>query len=208
MTDDRSKMPYEEAITEGAKAVNNTVDLVREGGRAVGPAIGNIYGLLIGDSIAAARQRRLDAITRKTEKILRDRNINERVEAPESIAIPLLEAAQGEPREEMQELWARLLANALDPGRAHDVRPEFIETLKKLHPLDAAILQRTNNEEEGSIGDFDTAGALGVRVSAVRASFNFLYEIKCGEKFSGSHPNGASFGLSPFGQEFMIALNP
>jgi hypothetical protein len=113
MSDDAA--PYEKAIEETAKATSNAVDLIREGGRAIGPAIGDIYGLLIGDKVGDARKPRLDEIARKTKKILHDRDVKEQGELPEDIAIPLLEAAQSEPREEMQELWARLLANAMDP---------------------------------------------------------------------------------------------
>ena len=91
--------PYEKAVEETAKATSNAVDLIREGGRAIAPAIGNIYGVLIGDKVAAARERRLDEITRKTKKILQDRKVKDSVELPEDIAIPLLEAAQSEPRE-------------------------------------------------------------------------------------------------------------
>jgi hypothetical protein len=85
--------------------------------------------------VAAARERRLDAITRKTKQILHDRDVKEQQELPEDIAIPLLEAAQGESREELQELWARLLANAMDPERAQDVLPDFITTVSRLQPI-------------------------------------------------------------------------
>ncbi|MEH2491608.1 Abi-alpha family protein [Bradyrhizobium sp. AZCC 2230] len=116
---------------ESAKALSNTVDLVREGGRAIGPAVGDIYGLLIGDRISAARKRRMEEIAHRAQKNLDDRDVKEKTELPESLAIPLLEAAQGESREELQALWARLLANAMDPSRAEDVRPEFVETVGK-----------------------------------------------------------------------------
>ena len=42
------------AIEECAKAANNAVNLVREGGRAIGPAIGDVYSLLIGDTVREA----------------------------------------------------------------------------------------------------------------------------------------------------------
>lgn len=57
------------------------------------------------------------------------------------MAIPLLEAAQGEPRPEMQELLATLLANAMDPARRDEVRPEFMVALKQFHPTDVLVLK-------------------------------------------------------------------
>ena len=157
MADDA--MPYEKAIEETAKAASNTVDLVREGGRAIGPAIGSIYGLLIGDTAAAARERRLDKTARKTKKILHDRDVTEQQELPEDIAIPLLEAAQGEPREELQQLWARLLANAMDPDRSRNVRPEFINLVQKLEPIDARML--VSSQEETGIERCQARGLFG-----------------------------------------------
>src|SRR5207247_924153 len=100
MTD--ANVPYEKAVEETAKAVSNTVHLIREGGRAIGPAVGDIYGLLIGDRISAARKRRLDNVAGKTKRNLDARDVKERLELPESFAIPLLEAAQAETRDEMQ----------------------------------------------------------------------------------------------------------
>jgi hypothetical protein len=113
--------PYSGAIEETAKTTGKAFDLIRDSARPIADA----YGLIIGDQIHAARHRRLDAITRKTRQILKDRDLSEAAEVAEQIAIPLLEAAQGEPREEMQDLWARLLANAMDPSRRDDVRPNL-----------------------------------------------------------------------------------
>src|ERR1043166_1148906 len=98
MADDAA--PYSGAIEESAKTAGKALELIKD---ASGP-IGEFYGLVIGDRVAAARHRRLDEITRKTKKILKDRDLEETAEVAEQIAIPLLEAAQGEPREEMQEL--------------------------------------------------------------------------------------------------------
>jgi hypothetical protein len=110
MSDDAA--PYSGAIEEAAKTTGKALDLLKESAQP----IANIYGLLIGDQISAARHRRLDAMTRRTRKILKDRDLSEASEVAEQIAIPLLEAAQGEPRPEMQDLWSILLANAMDPA--------------------------------------------------------------------------------------------
>jgi hypothetical protein len=69
------QLPYEKAIEETAKATGKVVDLVRDGVKAVSPAIADAYGFLIGDRMTAARKRNLDAIGQETERILRDRDI-------------------------------------------------------------------------------------------------------------------------------------
>ncbi len=199
--------PYEKAIEESAKATNNAIDLVREGGRAIGPAIADIYGLLIGDQVAGARKRRLDAIARKTKKILHDRDVKDQQELPEDIAIPLLEAAQSEPRESIQDLYAALLANAMDKRFSEDVRPEFIETVKELQPIDAVVLKfardRYNEPSQRVFGSNHVYDALKkYRPTAIEVSLETLQRLKC--------INAQSQGLvlSPFGVELMAACDP
>jgi hypothetical protein len=51
-------------------------------------------------------------------------------EVSPSIADPLIEAAPDEEREELKELWAKLLAAAMDPVRQKRVRLSFVATLK------------------------------------------------------------------------------
>jgi hypothetical protein len=82
-----SGAPYDKAIEETARATGKALDFVRDGGAAISRPIANIYGLLIGDHIEAARDRNLDAITRKTRKILADGNLTETAPLAEQIAI-------------------------------------------------------------------------------------------------------------------------
>jgi hypothetical protein len=199
--------PYDKAIEETAKAASNAIDLVREGSRAISPAIGNIYGLLIGDKVSAARDRRLDELARNTKTILHDRDVKERQELPEDIAIPLLEAAQGESREELKQLWARLLANAMDPKRAADVRPEFIETIRSFTPIDATILSFIVGPADRSppiISDAKISHGLNLRSTAVRTSINHLRKIGC--LSVSTILTDAS--LSDYGIELLIAIAP
>ena len=199
--------PYEKAVEETAKATSNAVDLIREGGRAIAPAIGNIYGVLIGDKVAAARERRLDEITRKTKKILQDRKVKDSVELPEDMAIPLLEAAQSEPREELQELWARLLANAMDPARADHVRPEFVEALRRLQPVDVRILdivQKTLSDSSTLLQVSQIAERTKLRPSAAEVSVSHLQGLDIVRKTGGNH----LVALTDLGKELVVAVAP
>src|SRR4051794_27972998 len=65
--------PYAGAIEETAKTAGKALDLIKD---ASGP-IADFYSLVIGDRVQAARHRRLDEMTRRTRKILRDRNLSE-----------------------------------------------------------------------------------------------------------------------------------
>jgi hypothetical protein len=199
-TDQMTNAPYDKAIEEGAKVTGKVLDLVKDSAQP----IANIYGLLIGDQIEAARHRRLDAIARRTKRILHERDLSETAEVAEQIAIPLLEAAQGEPREEMQELWARLLANAMDPARRDDVRPEFIAVLKQFHPVDAVILKEMGAlRGEGWITRKQMAELTGLRGDSVAVSLRNLTSQGCLDQ----HESGP-WTISDFGAELLLAFKP
>ena len=57
-----------------------------------------------------------------------------------SLVLPIAVSAADESRDELQDLWARLLAAAADPARVNFFRLAFIEAVKKMDPLDAAVL--------------------------------------------------------------------
>jgi hypothetical protein len=194
-------LPYEKAIEETAKATGKAIDFVRND---IAPAISNVYGLLIGDRLAAAREKNLDEISRRTKKILKDRDVKERIAAPEQIAIPLLESAQGETRSDLQDLWARLLANAMDPKRSENVRPEFIETLRQLQPIDARILDEgvIAKSKKENIVVAKLHEAMNLRYTAVSVSLANLEKLGCIRRISG----GNYAVLTEYGAELMIAV--
>jgi hypothetical protein len=189
--------PYSGAIEETAKTTGKALDLVKDSARP----IANIYGLVIGDAIQAARDRRLDAITRRTKKILRDRDLEDTAEVAEQIAIPLLEAAQREPREELQEIWSILLANAMDPARRDDVRQEFIETLKTFHPSDVMVLSKMSSDFPNDFIASDSLTTTGLRTTSIIVSLRNLSMQGCVQE----HHGGDVYKIMPFGRELVRA---
>lgn len=198
--------PYSKAIEESAKAGGKAIDLIRDGAHAVGRPVANVYGLLVGDHIEALRERNLDAISRETRRILRERDLAETQPVTEQIAIPLLEAARGETREEMQKLWAQLLANAMDPARRDDVRPEFIQTLGKFHPVDALVLRELKHDR--LVREGELAGALNIRESSVVVSLETLESLRCVAVTRSVDAQISHYRISRFGIELLRALSP
>jgi hypothetical protein len=196
------KLPYEVAIEEAAKATSKALDLIK----AATPAISDVYGLVIGDTIKHARSNRLERMTEKANKRLRDRGVKEKAETPEQIAIPLLEAAQGESREELVDLWARLLANAMDPDRISDIRSGYIDILKKLEPLDARILDylSTKNPATDQTAKHSIHELIGCRQSAGVVSVDHLESLGCLRLVGGNH----FVALTELGKELVIAVQP
>lgn len=192
--------PYSEAITEGSKTAGKLIDLVRD----VGKPVSSAYGLLIGDQVEAWRERNLDALTRRTKAILKERNLAETAATAEQIAIPLLAAAQGDPRPEMQELWATLLANAMDPERRNEVRQEFVVVLKALHPTDAIVLKSMNDKFPK---DYIPPRALIgqealLREASVAVSLRNLTLHGC------THGSNEAYKITAFGSELVRACTP
>lgn len=108
----------------------------------------DIVGVIGGDWLHHVRTRIAAGLAQKTTRILEERGILEQtVPVSPSVALPMLEAAQDEAREELQEIWARLLANAMDPQRCALVRRPVIGVVRQLEPEDAVALELISFKE-------------------------------------------------------------
>jgi hypothetical protein len=133
-----------DAITEGVKLAGST-------GRWLDKVLGtlpeDVVGLAIGDRVRYRRLGNLAALQAKHDTLLENIETQRRSEVSLSVVLPLLEAAANESREELQNLWAALLANAIIDG-GKKVRAAFFETIKKMEPVDAKVLFLMANPNE------------------------------------------------------------
>jgi hypothetical protein len=200
MNDKRPDLPYEKASEEAAKTIGKGLNLVSR----AAPAIGEAYGFLIGDRIKEHRERNADRMARETKRIIDERNLEESRALPEDLVAPLLEAAQREPREELLKLFAALAANAMDPNR-DDVRPEFVETVRKWQPIDIRVMsfaadrRRTSNPYFRTVDDGNQPT---LRASAIELSIQHLMELKC---LFYNPSNG--YAVTAYGSEIMLAVS-
>ena len=156
-----------------------------------------------GDWLGQVRIRNFARLNDRTEEILRFRGVAETAAVSPSLAVPLLRAAADENREE--ELWARMIATAMDPNRSNRVRRSFIETVARFDPLDAMILLKLY-ETPGTLSpnprDF-LASQLAVSSREIQVSVQHLDDLKCVRL-----PNigdTANFILTPYGSELVFA---
>ncbi len=110
--------------------------------KRLGGYISNLIGYHFGDELAHKRVRHWVELCQKTEAVFQRRGTEKPEDLSPNLAGPILEACRDESREEMQKLWAGLLATARDPKRKRYFKIEFIEILKKIDPNDALVLQR------------------------------------------------------------------
>jgi len=124
------------AIQELAETTGTAMELVEKAGAYIGWVLGtapaDLAGVLGGDWLAQVRIRSLARYKERTEEILKARGVTDATPVSPSLTVPLLRAAADETRGELQELWARLLAAAMDAKRSNSVRRSFINTVATL----------------------------------------------------------------------------
>ena len=206
-------------ITAVAKAVEETAkagrafveasssDLARFLGKALGTAAEDTVGLLGGDHLHELRLRNLDKISRKTEEILRKRG----VEDPEPIGpkalLPALEAASEESDETLQDMWASLLANAMDPNRDTSLPQIFIETLRQMEPIDVLVFRKMAEKAANeALSSQDLADRLACRESLAAVSVERLTELGILREMGGGGP--PHYVVSALGTELYLASSP
>jgi hypothetical protein len=212
MSDSSSVIPISDeqskAIQEAAKAVQEAIKALRgfggflENTFGTGPA--DIVGLLGGDWLKVRRAENLAKTIQKAKARLEARGVKTPEPASLSLTLPILVAAADESRDELQDLWARLLAAAADPARAANFRLRFIEAVKRMDPLDAKVLVGA----QGRGGSIDGAGLntlaadLGLSRDVLDVSCENLKKI---DLLEGN--TRLTNYVTPFGREFLRAVS-
>ena len=150
-------------------------------GRTLGNTVENLIGYLFGDRLQLRRTENFIKHLIKTEQRLRAWGVDHPQQASLSIALPILQAAADEEREELVDLWARLLANAMDP-KLNSVRYEFIDAVKNMNPMDARMLQylyqaKVNGIRVGGGGIEQAAQQLGTRQDDAEVFVRHLHAL-------------------------------
>ena len=142
------------AVAEVAKTTGEIVKAAGGMGsylaRVVGSIPEDLSGLLVGDWLGHKRRRHVAVLEADTTRLLEGIAAERLSEPSPSILIPLLQAAVDESREELQALWAALLANAMvDDGKR--VRRDYLEALRQMEPVDALVIDViSRNPNRGS----------------------------------------------------------
>lgn len=190
----------------GVTAVNAGSELARYLGRILGAIPDDTAGLLLGDPLHAVRTIVAAKLDKLVHKILKERNVTETNPVSPSLAIPLVRAAYDESRPELQDIWARLIAAAMDANRASRVRLSFIETVKRFDPLDALVLQalaENFGELSPTSRDF-LASRLAQPQDEIMLSANNLALCNC-VKWRANVVDNPTFYISDYGRALIRA---
>jgi hypothetical protein len=124
-------------------------------------------------------------------------------------AIPIFQASADEENEELQDLWSRLLAAAMDPNRRDAMRQSFIQVVKQLDPMDALVLKviREDSGRDRPPSDRDmVASKLNCSRDEVLVSFEHLAEMDCISFTDSTGPRIKPY-MKPFGTLLMNVVS-
>lgn len=170
----------------------------RDAGSYVANILGDIpkdlVGHIFGDRFRIRRAEQLAKLWAETEGRLHKQGIYDFGPPNPKLAFPILAAAADENREEMQTLWAGLLAASMNPTKETQLRLAFIEKLKKVDPPDAKIImcfagdRRTISEAEKE----KICADLGLTLD------EFLVSVRNLQELFIAFDNGSTIGLTQF----------
>lgn len=143
MADQTDITKVAEAAAEGAKFGTQTVKTTEKILRGLAKILGEPAqdaAEIIGDRLKFLRWKRQLRYMDKYNQILDERRITKIKAIPPKFALPIITHASLEENDELQDLWARLTANAMDPNFALELCYAFLEIIKSLSPLDVKML--------------------------------------------------------------------
>jgi len=205
MTEGTNLIPISDAQAE---ALKEATSLLRDVGGFLRETFGTVHedvvGLLRGDYLKVKRAENLARTIEKARKRLNERKVDTAHHpAPLTLGLPIMIAAADENRDELQDIWAALLAAAADPARSRGFRLKFIEIAKKLDSLDAAVLSEMNRTggrlEVGNRGSL--AANLHITPDEVHVSIANLITLGPLED-----ANMMVTHVAPLGREFLRAI--
>jgi hypothetical protein len=173
-------------------------------GRVLGTVPDDAAGLVIGDPLRFVRTVIASQYDNLLTKLLVERGVRDPQPVTPALAIPLLRAAYDESRSELQDLWARLIAAAMDPARAGSVRQSFILAIAQLDPMDARVLVWMSSYSGPEIINLADRACKELNASPdeIQISFANLAKVGCigHDAQRSQHPI-----LLPFGRKLLSA---
>jgi len=171
-------------VQEVAKATGKAIEAVREAGRFIKEIFGEPlleYGRAKLDRAKLYRYKNILKILDEVNEIRRQREIEGKpIPISPRYAIPILQKASLEDEEEIQKLWAGLIANATDPTKRLEVKKIFMEILSNLEPLDALVLKTLKGATDSDEHTFVWLGAItGEPLDKLLISVQNLSRLGC-----------------------------
>jgi hypothetical protein len=134
------------AVQEVAKTTGKMVDVVHDTGGFLAPHVDGVLTQVIGiftDHLKYVRGVRLVRLGQRfQQELLAHGGVAAVRKLPLNFAVDALEQGAMEQDDFLQDIWARLLANAVDATSEVQPRRAYVSIIKDLSPLDALILEQ------------------------------------------------------------------
>jgi hypothetical protein len=207
MTDPTSLIPISD---EQAKLGRKALEVLQGLGGFLREMFGTVpedlVGYFGGDLLKLRRAENFARIVQEARERLEARGSYS--EPPSiSILLPIVVASADESRDELVDIWARLLAAAADPTRAKSFRLAFIETAKKMDPLDAAVIRGLQAAGGGATGQTLNTLAEELHASRDEVDVSIGNLIKLGLVYSPRPETHIPTNILPLGREFLRAIS-
>lgn len=133
------------AVQEIAKTTGKVVDVVHDTGEFLAPHVDGVLAQVVGiltDQLRCVRGVRMVRLRQRfQQELLAHGGVEAVRKLPLNFAADALLEGGLEQDDDLQDIWARLLANAVDAASEVQPRRAYISIIKDLSPLDALILE-------------------------------------------------------------------
>jgi Abortive infection alpha len=148
------------------KAAEEVADLIRDSGRLITPVWQPLVGLL-SDQLEVLRLKNQAKIFQSYREFLLRRGLSAPTrEVSPAFLVPWIEHASLETGDDLQGVWAMMLANASDGNSASSGTAAFVSMLSQMSHLDVLNLSKI---DECAAGKFEWVNTLGLPDSALIA---------------------------------------
>ena len=130
-----------EAVRSASDAASKALDIAEKAGKWLVKVMGEDASGLLRDRMFYFRAKNALRLEEKLDRILKQRRIRKPKAIPLRLSIPFLEAATLEDEPDLQERWARLLANAMDPDVHVESERSHASVLKDISPTECLVLE-------------------------------------------------------------------
>jgi hypothetical protein len=135
--------PHEDLTRALAKAIETVTDLAY---KIAGDASEELGGLLR-DHVKVYRLKRQLALWKRVQQYVKDAGFSPKAVDPK-LLLTSIDAASVESDDDLQEMWAALIANAADPGCSSQVQTYFPELLRQLTKGQALLLSALKEDSD------------------------------------------------------------
>jgi hypothetical protein len=185
-----------EMVKAGAELGTEAIRATERLGAFVASIIGEPAAETIGiltDRLRFVRWRRLLRLADQCEEINRQRGLAGKTRiVPPKFALPMIEHASLEEDNDLQDLWANLIATAIDPSRPK-LEMTFIEIVKQLDSADAKFLRVLHDHvieapQEAPLRAQDIISGIGIDYETYHILVDKLAMLGCLRSYDLSDP--------------------